>query len=78
MSDIKSAIEEKMLLWLPDNNEVNPEDLHAIYCCHCALDKLLQGEISIIDYCDILDAYGVNMDGYIDTVANNLENINTV
>lgn len=75
MNEISNQLENSLLLWLPDGLEVNPEYLQAIYCCHQALDKLLLGEISLQDYCDILDSNSVEMDDYIDLAYDNIRNI---
>lgn len=72
MNLFQSEAENSLLLWLPEGKGVDPDNLKSLYRCHVHLDKLLCGEISLQDYCDVLSSEGVLMDAYIDTAYSNI------
>ena len=73
MNYFLNEAEKSLLLWLPKENAADSKNLRALYRCHVHLDKLLCGEISLQDYCDVLSSEGVLMDDYINTAILNIE-----
>lgn len=62
------------LIILPDMNEIDIDrEWDNMMVRSLASDQLIQGKISISDYLDVVDHFGIDVPSYLDCWENNLE-----
>lgn len=69
----KSTIRQSLSLWLtPSPEEDTREQLTKLSNCRIALDLFLEGKLPLVDYLEIINEQGVNIDDYEECVESNL------
>lgn len=66
----KSELREAFSLWMPAEN--SPELLLDFIFCRDSLDNLLDGELSLKNYLEILASCNVDVNAYCEIVDDNL------
>ncbi|WP_107668991.1 hypothetical protein [Cyanothece sp. BG0011] len=76
---MKGDLRKSLIIWGSPSPDTNRSDIVLrLNNCQKLMDLFLDGKLPLDDYLDLIEAQGVNMDDYAETVSFNLKDFNLV